>query len=152
MLSSQEEMLERQRTLENDRRVRQQQEQGGTMHAFALADSQIPGRFAAFSATVVGSKSDIAGAYTAASAHQADPCGIEPPLGYRIDELEPCSALPVAQATGPTSVDAPPPLGQRAEVGSLSQTNGDPAGVHFPSPPSTRLRDAGSSSFSRRRL
>ena len=116
MLESQREQDERKRVLDN------KVQQGSTFHQHAQADADIPrGRFSAVtSATVVGSTA--VPQYPAAAAHQADPCGPEPSLGYRIDELEPA---PAVQATDPTSADAPStPLGQRADVGSLS--SGDP--------------------------
>jgi hypothetical protein len=109
MLSRQEEDRERRETLLNDQRVR---EQGGTMHAFAEAEAGTPrGRFSAVETTyVVGSKADVASAYSAASsAHQTE-LPPEPPTGYRIDELDPGpfspasalepSVLAEAQATG----------------------------------------------------
>ena len=138
MLSRQEEDRERREVLRNDQRIREAREQSprvfadqskpnqaSTLHQHAVADADTPrGRFSAISAAyVVGSKADIACAYPAASAHQHDPCGPEPPLGYRIDELEP-SVLAEAQATdGPA--DAPStPLGQRAGP-SLSHEPGE---------------------------
>jgi len=108
MLSSQEEQIERARTLENDRKVR---EQGSTFLSHTHSD--LGGRYALVSPqTVVGA--DPIPNYPPAAAHQHDPCGQEPPLGYAIDELEPASP---AQATGPTS-DDPSPLGR--DVGPLS--------------------------------
>src|SRR5262249_46710838 len=107
-------------------------------------------RFAAVaSATVIGSKPDVATAYPAASsAHQTE-LPAEEPLGYRIDamlELEPSSSAE-AQATGPTS-DDPSPLGRG--VGLLSRT-GDPA-RDIPSPPGTFSNVAGSLPLRRRKL
>src|SRR5262249_25324126 len=95
MLSSQEEMAERKRVLDNDRKVRE----GGTFHQFAEADANTPlGRFSAISnAYVVGSKSDVASAYPAASsAHQTE-LPPEPPLSFDNPALEP-SLLAQAQA------------------------------------------------------
>jgi hypothetical protein len=92
---------------------------GSTFHQFAQADADIPGRFSAVAhATVVGA--DPIPRYPAAAAHQHDPCGLEPALGYAIDELEP-SPMTRAQATG--EPDAPSsPLG----VGSPLSSQGDP--------------------------
>ena len=91
MLSSQEEQIERARTLENDRKVR---EQGSTFLSHTHSD--LGGRYALVSPqTVVGA--DPIPNYPPAAAHQQDPCGQEPPLGYAIDELELASP---AQATG----------------------------------------------------
>jgi len=72
MLSSQIDQEERRRVLENDRRVRDQQ--GSTFHQFAQADAQIPGRFAAFSATVVGSNAGIASSHPPASSPTKPNC------------------------------------------------------------------------------
>jgi hypothetical protein len=132
LLSRQEEMLERQRTFENDLKLREQQgrvfaqdqslpRQATTMHAFAEADANTPrGLFSAVeAATVIGSKSGVASVYPAASAAHQIQLPNEPPTGYRIDELEPSSCE--AQAPGPTS-DAPTPLGS-TEVGPSFSEN-----------------------------
>src|SRR5215471_21074574 len=124
MLSSQEEQEDRRRTMQNDARVR---EQGGTMHAHALAEAQTPrGRFSAVETTyVVGSKPTIA--YPAAGAHQADPCGTEPPTGYRIDDLGPEYSLAHGQGD---AVDAPSPglMSERA-ASPLSKTTAQQPGA-----------------------
>jgi hypothetical protein len=109
MLEKQIEMAERRETLRNDLKVREQQqrEQGSTF--LAQTHSEMGGRFSSVGAqTVIGAEPTIS--YPAAAPHQRDPCGIEPPLGYRIDELEPAIAPPVveAQASDPAS-DAPSP-------------------------------------------
>jgi hypothetical protein len=118
MLSRQEEETERRRVFAQDQSV---QRQATTMHQFAQSEAETPrGRFSAVdNATVVGAQPTTN--YPAAAAHQHDPVPKEEPLGYRIDampELEATSSAP--QATDPTSDDAPTPLGQRADVGSLS--------------------------------
>jgi hypothetical protein len=101
--SQQDEQRLRRTTLDHDRRLRE--EQGSTF--LAQTHSEIGGRFAQVGAqTVVGA--EPVPNYPAAAAHQRDPCGIEPPLGYSVNELEPSIAAtgPVeAQAGGP--VDAP---------------------------------------------
>src|SRR5262245_7087545 len=101
MLSKHEDQHERRETLRNDLSVRQQ-EQGSTMHAHAQADAETPrGRFSAVSAaTVIGSKSDVAGAYPAAAAAHQTEVPPEPPLGYRIDAMEPLGLSPSAEAQG----------------------------------------------------
>ena len=153
MLENQIDQLERKRVLDNDRKVR-----GASMHAFAEADAAIPlGRFTQVTAaTVVGSTSNAAAAYPAASAAHQTELPPENPLGYAIDEmpLEPSSS--VAQATDPTSTDAPSPNPlddvQRARVGSLSQT-GDPtpgSSQHLPTGPARMTRAAGSPVLYRR--
>ena len=95
--SAQEEQAERRRVFAQDQSVPRQ---GTTFHQHAQADADIPrGRFSAIAnAQVVGATA--VPNYPAASAHQADPCGTEPPLGYRIDELEPLELTTEAQATG----------------------------------------------------
>jgi hypothetical protein len=138
MLSRQEEMLDRKRTLENDLKVRRQQEerrrtfapdqslprQGTTFHQHAINDADIPrGRFSAISnATVVGSTA-IPQYPQASAPFQSDPVPDEPPLSFDNPALEPSSSCS-AQAPGPTP-DDPSPLGRG--VGPLSQS-GDPAG------------------------
>lgn len=143
MLSKQEEDRERRETLLNDLKLRQQQEEprrvfaqdqslpnkASTFHQFAQADAQTPrGRFSAVDAASVVGANPIPN-YPPAAAHQRDPCGQEPSLGYRIDEmpLEPSSlASSSAQATDPTSADAPSTtspgsMSERTDVGSLSR-------------------------------
>jgi hypothetical protein len=115
MLSSQEEQAERRRVLANDQRLK---EQTGTYLSHTHSD--MGGRFAAVGAAYVVGSTALP-AYPAAAAHQRDPVPPENPLGYAIDELEPCSAPPVAQAPDPTSADASStPLGQRTDVGPSS--------------------------------
>jgi hypothetical protein len=160
MLWKQIEMCERHETLRNDlsvqRQQREQEERRGTfapdqsipreattMHAFAVNDASIPlGRFSAISnAQVVGQGAS----YPAAGPHQHDPCGTEPPLGFRVDAmfpdnfaLEP-SADDEAQATGePTHA---PPLAVK-RVGSPLSQSGDPATTEGPAPPSASPRGA----------
>jgi hypothetical protein len=142
MLRRQEEERERRQVLKNDARVRE-----GSAYIDHQHDEML-GRFTQIGATnVIGSTAVLQ--YPAASAHQRDPVPIEPPLGYSVNdltpyELEPSLASP-AQATGPTSADAPNPLGQRTDVGSLSPS-GDPAWASFASPTDTFTTnvDAGS--------
>jgi|SRR6516165_5965919 hypothetical protein len=125
MLENQIDQHERRAVMQNEQRVREEQQrvfaqdqslpkEATTMHQFAQADAETPrGRFSAVEAQVVVGANPIPN-YPAAAHHQADPVGQEPPLGYAIDELEPASP---AQATGPTS-DDPSPLGR--DVGPLS--------------------------------
>ena len=142
MLEKQIDQAERLETLRNDLSVQREQReraepprvfaedqslprQATTMLAFAQADAAEPrGRFSAVSAAyVVGSKAEIAASYPAAAAHQADPVGQEPSLGYRIDampEHEPLEvSFPSPQATDPTSARTVPPV-DAAGVGSFS--------------------------------
>jgi hypothetical protein len=66
------------------------------------------GRFSAVAnAQVVGQGAS----YPAAGAHQRDPCGPEPPLGYAIDAMEPSTGLlssPVEQPDGPLAPSTSP--------------------------------------------
>jgi hypothetical protein len=85
---AQREQHERARVLENDRRVREQ----GSAYIDHYAQ-EAGGRFSAIGAAQVVGASAVPN-YPAAAAHQSDPCGPEPSLGYRIDELEPGSFSP----------------------------------------------------------
>jgi hypothetical protein len=142
VLENQIDQAERRATLRNDLKIREQQQamhtyapnqslprQAATMHQFALAEAATPrGRYSDVDATyVVGSKPDISGAYHAASAHQRDPCGQEPALGYRVDDLNPSdpvevSSLPQQQTGEPTERTPSPPLAdvESGNVGSPS--------------------------------
>jgi hypothetical protein len=148
MLSSQEEQIERARTLENDRKVR---EQGGTFLSHTHSD--LGGRYALVSPqTIVGA--DPIPNYPAAAAHQHDPVPQEPPLGYRIDNPSDPVEAPsfTQQATGPTS--PPSPLGQRV-VGPSFNDQGDPAAHEetFPASGPARSRAVvGSSPTFRRKV
>ena len=153
MLSSQIEQEERKRTLDNDRKVRE----GGTFLAHALADAELPrGRFSAIAnAQVVGAQ-PIPN-YPAAAAHQADPCGPEPALGFEIDampELGPSLLATVAQAPdGPAdapSTSVSPSMSEPA--GSSLSQSGDTAGDNIPSPPDTSDVEAVLPVLKRRRL
>jgi hypothetical protein len=86
---------ERRETLENDRKVREAEHQrllreGTTFHqhAQAFADEVNQGRFAAIGVPTVTGSTPVP-SYPAAGAHQFDPCGPEPPLGYSVDQVEP---------------------------------------------------------------
>ena len=142
MLSSQEEQAERRSVMLQDARLREQSQTGTYL---SHTHSEMGGRFAAIgNAPIVGQGAS----YPAAGAHQRDPVPAEPPLGYSVDALEPSAALlsSSVEQTGPTSDD--PPLGRG--VGP-SFEEGDPAGVHFPNPPGTRVRAAGSLPIMKRR-
>jgi hypothetical protein len=127
MLSSQEEQAERRRVFAQDQSV---PNKGSTFHQHALADAQTPrGRYdPVTTATVIGSKSDVSGAYPAAAAHQHDPCGPEPSLGYRIHDLNPSDLeqSPPAQGNSAAqeSVPSPRDLGdvERGTEPSLSHS------------------------------
>jgi hypothetical protein len=84
MLSRQEEQSERREVLENDKRVR---EQGSTF--LAHTHNGAGGRFAAISSpTVIGAEATPK--YPQGPAWCADQTGIEPPLNYSVNALEPC--------------------------------------------------------------
>jgi hypothetical protein len=162
MLERQIDQWERRAVMRNEQRVREEQgrvfapdqslpRQATTMHAFAQADAQTPrGRFSAVEAqTVVGA--DPLPNYPPAAAHQHDPCGQEPPLGYAIDELEP--SFPSVQVPdGPA--DAPStPLGQRAGSSLSSQPNSASADATSSSDDyDDERRDAGLGQRFRRRV
>jgi hypothetical protein len=101
--SAQDEMADRKRVMAQDASLR---EQGGTFMSHAEADAATPlGRFTQVNAAkVVGSTAFPQ--YPAAAPHQHDPCGQEPPLGYRIDDLEPSTVVTDVEAHGGPA-DAP---------------------------------------------
>ena len=115
MLSRQEEEQERREVLENDRLLREQQKASTFhQHAQAQADELSQGRFRAIGTPSVTGATPIP-KYPAAGAHQSDPVGIEPPLGFSVNDLEPSTnqlAPPVAvEEPGPASRgDAPSDL------------------------------------------
>ena len=86
MLESQREQEERRRTLENDRRVREQR--GSAYIDYYTLEAG--GRFAQVAqATVIGSKATVAAAYPAASAAHQIQLPDEPPLALDNPALEP---------------------------------------------------------------
>jgi hypothetical protein len=118
MLSRQEEEQERRETLENDRLVLEAERrrilrEGTTFHQFgqSQAHDEAGGRYASISPiSVVGADPTLK--YPAAAAHQADPVGIEPPLGYSVDQvepIEPSTVIPVVVEAGAPAVEAPEP-------------------------------------------
>jgi hypothetical protein len=133
MLSSQEEQIVRRRVFAQDQSL---PNQASTFHQHALADAQTPrGRFSAVdAATVVGSKPEVACAYPAASAHQRDPCGQEPPLGFSVEAmpehetLEQFSSFLPAQgnsgdaAVAPSTTPSPGLMSEHAASPPLSRT------------------------------
>jgi hypothetical protein len=124
MLSRQEEERERRAVLKNDARVREQSSTYLDQH-----HSELGGRYAQIQPeNVVGSTAQPYS--TLPKMPEGNPwagpdlVGLEPPLGYRIDDLNPSDPVELPsfsqQETDPTSANAPNPLGQRAVVGSLS--------------------------------
>ena len=98
MLSSQEEIAERKRVLENDRSVRE----GSTFARFAQSEAEeVRGRFSAISSPQVVGATPIP-KYEGAPNWANDPTGIEPPLGLDNPALDPS----VVEAEPPPS--APP--------------------------------------------
>jgi hypothetical protein len=85
----QEEQRERHETLEQDKRLREQQ-RGATYSSFAdaFADEDRGGRFKAVNKTAVVGATP-APAYPAGPAWCADPTGVEPALGVDINEMQP---------------------------------------------------------------
>jgi hypothetical protein len=103
MLSKQEEEQERRATLENDRKVREQQRASTFhQHAQAQADEINQGRFRATGVPSVTGATPVP-SYPAAGAHQADPVGTEPPLGFSVSDLEPSAGLSAAEQLGGNS-------------------------------------------------
>jgi hypothetical protein len=106
MTSHDDERKLREETAENDRRVR---EQGSTFldHARSSADDEAGGRFAKANATTVVGSMPLPQYPRASTPFQSDPVGLEPPTGYRIDDLEHAtmgsSFSPIAAQAGPTS-------------------------------------------------
>jgi hypothetical protein len=129
MLSSQLDQADRKEVLENDRRLRQQQEQGSTF--LEHTHNEAGGRYAAISSPqIVGSTTPIP-KYEGAPNWAHDPSGIEPSLGYRIDnsELTPSAEPPAAPTPDPgheehTSVSdvATPLAAKRLGLGLSSRT------------------------------
>jgi hypothetical protein len=79
-------------------------------HAQAFADELSQGRFAATGVPTVTGATPIP-KYPAAGAHQSDPVGTEPPLGFSVNDLEPSavsSSLSPVEDTGGAPSSAPP--------------------------------------------
>jgi hypothetical protein len=87
MREDQIDQAERLATLENDRKVLEQRGSTFHQHAQAQAGDLAGGRFGAATGAphVVGSQAQPR--YPAAAAHQADPCGIEPPLNFSVNDM-----------------------------------------------------------------
>jgi hypothetical protein len=120
--SAQDEMADRKRVLDNDRKVRE----GTTMHAFSEADAAIAqGRFTQVNAAnVVGSKENVAASYPACSPALAVQLPNEMPTGYRIDAMisdEPSTASPVEAHGGPADAPSGPALASEPAGSSASK-------------------------------
>ena len=176
MLSNQIDQAERRAVLENDRRVRERERaqeerrgtfaqdqslprQASTYNQFALADAQTPlGRFSAISnAQVVGQGAS----YPPAGAHQHDPCGPEPALGFAIEQMFPDDPALVASADEPQAPDGPlapsiatsPSAMSSGGPSSFSRTDDPATEETFPASGPARSRvSAGSSPLRRRKL
>jgi hypothetical protein len=139
---AQREQAERRRVFENDQRLRNQQ--GGSAYIDHYMQ-EAGGRFSAHAAAhVVGSTA--VPIYPAAAAHQSDPVGLEPPLGFDNPELE---LRPEVQGN---SGDADAPSTPCGVEPAPPSSSGDPAGVHFPSPPGTSSSDVNAGSPPYRRV
>jgi hypothetical protein len=134
MLSKDIERIEREATMRQDADWQRQLKEAAkapaptTMHEFAVAEaSQSHGRFTQVQASNVIGSAPIPQYPKASAPFQNDPVGDEPPLGYRIDDLNPFSDPepdPLAQATddpapAPSSGSGPAPYG-----GSVSERAG----------------------------
>ena len=99
-------------------------------HAQAFADELSQGRFAATGVPTVTGATPIP-KYPAAGAHQSDPVGVEPPLGFSVNELEPSTdsvSLPAVEQLG-GAADAPsaPPDVEHAAPPRFSKGSDDGA-------------------------
>jgi hypothetical protein len=114
---AQREQHERREVLRNDLKVK-----GTTLSQFAQSDVDTPrGRFTSHEqSTVVGASPTPA--YPAGPAWCAADQGLEPALGYAIDELEPASS-PLAAQPNPE----PTPSAFDVERPGLGLSSGDPA-------------------------
>ena len=93
-------------------------------HAQAFADELSQGRFAATGVPTVTGATPIP-KYPAAGAHQSDPVGVEPPLGFSVNELEPsANHLPPVEETC-----APAGAAAAAENLPLASAQPDDAGA-----------------------
>jgi hypothetical protein len=157
LLSWQEQMLERKQTLENDRKVREQQNSGTFL---SHTHSDLGGRYSGVGAqTVVGAEVN---AYSSLPkmpegnpwAH--DPVPNELPTGYRIDALYSDDlGAPPAQGVGPAS-EAPSGLPSdvwRPDAGlsSLGPSHASARATDGPPAQSAPRETGGPSSFSRLR-
>ena len=126
--SAADEQRERRETLENDRRVREQQARGSTYLDHHHAE--LGGRFGAVETETITGRLSPQPPPLPASSPWAGPDMVppEPPLGYSVNDLEPSSPVGV---TGPASGDAPsavvpvPVDEPRADAGSLSNKDED---------------------------
>jgi hypothetical protein len=124
-----------------------------TFHQFAVADADIPlGRFSAISNPQIVGQGASYPACSPALQTQLPP---EPPLGYRIDELEEPSTVssscsPVEQPDGPS---APSTASAMSSGGPSFSRSGDPAGSPVSNPPGRSIPNvAGSLPLRRTRL
>src|SRR6516165_12462708 len=90
-----ESQVERRRVLINDARVRDQSRNGDTGTYLSHTHSELGGRFALTEhQTITGVVSPSPPALPSNSPwHGADPVPDEPPLGYRIDQMDPVGPL-----------------------------------------------------------
>src|SRR5262249_25530149 len=107
---AQRDQAERRATLDNDRRVR---EQTGTYMSHTHDDAF--GRWREHSAAFVVGSTPVPN-YPAAGAHQADPCGTEPPLSFDNPALERPTLSPSAVQAGEPMSDVRAPLRMPGKV------------------------------------
>jgi hypothetical protein len=123
MLSKQEEDQERRETLENDLRVLRERGSTYHQHGVAQADELSQGRFAATGVPSVTGATPVP-SYPAAGAHQADPVGTEPPLGFSVNDLGPSTDLSAVEQLGAPAAGSAPssevvlPLADNVEPGA----------------------------------
>src|SRR6516165_8426909 len=102
-----ESQVERRRVLLNDARVREQSQNGDTGTYLSHTHSELGGRFALTEhQTITGVVSPAPPPLPANSPwHGRDPVPDEPPLGYRIDDLNPESPTGVSPVSPPVATD-----------------------------------------------
>ncbi|MGA8698338.1 MAG: hypothetical protein WB689_31780 [Xanthobacteraceae bacterium] len=90
----------------------------------AFADEDRGGRFKTGQPTTVVGATSVPN-YPTGPAWRADPTGVEPPLNYSVDALEPCGeAHEVRQSLEAKQSEVAPP--ERSPLSSAQATSGDP--------------------------
>jgi hypothetical protein len=108
---------ERRQVLENDRKA-------STYFAHAQADAELDlgGRFkAVHTTTFTGADPTVAVPQQPLGSHwHCDPCGQEPPLGYRVDDFEPTGEkFEVAASMAGDAAGSPPSPAASGDVGGV---------------------------------
>jgi hypothetical protein len=134
--SDAEQQAERRATLENDRRVREQQQKAASTYmAFSQVDADEPrGRFQNMSGTMTVIGATAIPSYPELPANSPwhhDPVPNEEPLGHRVDEMSPLDPPAVGAAAGvtgdPTSSDPLPAGSPCPDVADVERDVGSPS-------------------------